>query len=59
MEEYIENHPNIGVMVGERSACPNCGSINVHKRGYTCNRTTRFQSYQCQDCGKGFSIKTI
>lgn len=51
MLPYMTNHPNIGVLVGEKRVCPNCGSSNVHKRGFTCSRTTRYQSYQCQNCG--------
>lgn len=29
---YIQTHPNIGLMNGDKVACPNCGSHNVQRR---------------------------
>lgn len=50
MRPYITQHPNIGLIRGEVTACPNCGSINVQKRGYAINRVGRQQRFQCMDC---------
>ena len=41
----------------DHEGCPKCGSQNLHKRGFACNTTTRFQRLQCNDCG-GWSRKT-
>lgn len=48
---YITNHPNIALMNGDRIACPNCGSKNVHKRGYSLSRASQSQRWRCMDCG--------
>lgn len=47
---YITNHPNIGLMKGERSACPNCGSKNVKKEGFDYTRAGKKQQWSCKDC---------
>lgn len=47
---YITNHPNMGLMMGVKEACPNCSSFNIHKRGLSLTRTSVFQRWQCQDC---------
>jgi len=51
MLPYIEGHPNIALLNGEIIACPNCGSTNIHKRGFGITRVTKYQRWQCQDCG--------
>lgn len=43
---YIVNHPNIGVLIGERSVCPNCGSSNLQSRGVKWGKRWWF----CNDC---------
>jgi len=47
---YVENHPNLALMNGERVACPNCGSKNVEKRGYRFTRVGQYQKWSCNDC---------
>jgi predicted RNA-binding Zn-ribbon protein involved in translation (DUF1610 family) len=47
---YIDNHPNIGLMNGEKFACPNCGSLKLQRRGFAYSRVGKFQRVQCQDC---------
>jgi len=47
---YITNHPNVALMIEEEHACPNCGSFNIHKRGYNYSKVGKYQAYQCQDC---------
>ena len=51
MLPFMNNHPNIGLLSGNRRACPNCGSLHVQQRGNRVTRTTVFQRFQCQDCG--------
>ena len=48
---WAPNHPNIAVLDGNKSGCPSCGSTNVQARGYGINAKTRYQKYQCKDCG--------
>lgn len=52
---YITNHPNIALMRGDKVACPNCGSKNVHKRGFNLTRASKSQRWQCRDCGSWHS----
>jgi len=47
---YITNHPNIGLMNQEIHSCPNCGSNNIQKRGFSYSRIGEYQRWQCQDC---------
>lgn len=51
MLPFMTNHPNMGLIVGNRKACPNCGSLKVHRRGTRVSRTSVFIRYQCQECG--------
>ena len=48
---YITNHPNIGIIIGERSICPNCGSKNLQSRGIKYGK----RSWWCKDCGSWHS----
>jgi len=43
---YITNHPNMGVIIGERSVCPNCGSKKLQSRGVKYGK----RSWFCIDC---------
>ena len=52
---YITNHPNIALMMGNRVACPNCGSTKMQKRGTTYSRMQINQKWQCQDCNSWHS----
>lgn len=58
---WIENHPNVNVLSDVPNACPNCGSIRLHHKGYGINMVGKYARFQCQDCGKwgkGKPIKT-
>lgn len=51
MLPYMTTHPNIGLLTGNKVACPNCGSLHVHQRGERVSRTTVHIRFQCQECG--------
>ena len=46
LRPWISNHPNIGIIVGERSICPNCGSKHLQSRGMNYGKRNWF----CVDC---------
>lgn len=48
---YTTNHPNIALINNEKSACPNCGSLNVERRGFNYSRVGKNQRWQCKSCG--------
>lgn len=48
---WITNHPNIGAFDSRLDACPNCGGQYLQRRGEAVTRDTRYQRYQCRDCG--------
>jgi len=50
MLPYITNGPNLNVLNGNLEGCPNCGSCNVMKRGFSITRTGKYQRWQCKDC---------
>lgn len=47
---YCSVHPSHGATQSHHS-CPKCGSESVQKRGYSYTNTSRYQRYQCTDCG--------
>ena len=51
---WIHNHPNRSLYndEGDLEVCPNCGSKQLQKRGFTTTRVMKYQRYQCTDCGK-------
>lgn len=51
LRPYIKNHPNMALFDGHKTACPNCGSLNIHKAGFAFTRVTVNQRYKCSDCG--------
>jgi len=50
MRPYIDYHPHLGIL-GSKNSCHNCGSVNVHFRGFGVNNRGRYRKYQCQKCG--------
>lgn len=50
MLPYMTNHPNLALMRGEVSACPNCASKNVSKEGFNYTRSGKQQQWSCKDC---------
>ena len=53
LRPWIANHPNVSVLNGKSDGCPKCGSDHLQKRGVRRNKTTAYQTYQCQSC-KGY-----
>jgi DNA polymerase elongation subunit (family B) len=53
LQPWVRPHPNAGLFnEGATSVqCTHCGSTNLHKRGYAYTTVSKFQRYQCQDCG--------
>lgn len=46
---WINSHPSH--TLENAFACPKCGSSNMQKRGVAVTAVSRFQRYQCMDCG--------
>lgn len=46
LRPFITNHPNVGIIIGERSVCPNCGSKHLQSRGIHYGK----RSWFCVDC---------
>lgn len=47
---WINGHPSFGAETGN-DVCPNCGSDNLHRQGFTYTPTGRYQRYVCE-CGR-------
>jgi predicted RecB family nuclease len=53
LRPYMHNHPNVGLFIGEKRACRNCGSLKLQKRGISMRiNGAKWQKLQCQGCGK-------
>lgn len=50
LRPWMDSHPNAG-MYKNKAACSRCGSGDVVARGYSVNKTTRYQRMQCKQCG--------
>lgn len=49
---WITNHPNRALYsTHPEHSCPNCGSENLYKRGFSYTASGTWQRYQCQNCG--------
>lgn len=49
---WIKAHPNMGIYTdGDVPVCPKCGSAKIQRRGIAVSQTTRYQRYQCTNCG--------
>ncbi|MEU0952827.1 ribonuclease H-like domain-containing protein [Streptomyces niveus] len=50
---WITSHPAVGLHDEvEEHSCPNCGSVELEKRGRAFTSVSAFQRYRCNDCGK-------
>jgi uncharacterized protein YprB with RNaseH-like and TPR domain len=52
LKPWVKDVPNMGLFTEDRVGCINCGSFNLHKRGWHVSITRKYQRLQCQDCGK-------
>lgn len=50
LRSWMTNHPSFGAFV-EDNVCPNCSSKHIQKRGVGVTRVSKYQRFQCQDCG--------
>ena len=49
---WITSHPNYGIYSElDRPVCTNCGSHNLHSRGYTRTKTQLYRRFHCTNCG--------
>lgn len=52
LRPWMLGHPNLTTFVdSDTPACPCCGSKHVEKRGVRHTSVSRYQRYQCNDCG--------
>jgi len=56
---WMTSHPNLNIINGELSSCPNCGSNKLRKQGFSITRVSKRQRYQCQNCGSWHQGETI
>lgn len=48
---WMQNHPSLSILKnGDKSGCPNCGSLSVQKRGLRATHASIKQQYVCNDC---------
>lgn len=53
LQPWIPGHPNAGLYVDSaEDLCPACGSASLNPQGFAITATSRFQRWQCGDCGK-------
>lgn len=57
LRPWIKAHPNVGAFVG-KTACTNCGSLHISRRGIVVTKLRQFQQFQCQDCGSWMRAST-
>jgi DNA polymerase elongation subunit (family B) len=49
---WIKSHPNVALHESlDGHSCPKCGSDKVQKRGFSFTSVSKYQRYQCGDCG--------
>ena len=49
LRPYASIHPHVDM--DKPMACPKCGGHHMQKRGFSVTNVSKFQRYQCQDCG--------
>lgn len=47
---WITNHPNYAVF-NHSDCCPNCGSTDGVKRGFSHTHNSKYQRFKCKSCG--------
>lgn len=51
---WIKQHINLSIFNDTDVVCPNCGSKNHQRRGFALTSVSKFQRYQCNECGNWF-----
>lgn len=51
---YVKHKINRGVFNQTAHACPDCGGVDVQKRGFSYTRSGKYQRFQCTSCGNWF-----
>ena len=54
---WCKNHINLSLFSEDGEVCPNCGGHHHQKRGFSYTNSSKFQRYQCQECGNWFRGK--
>lgn len=53
LKPWIEPHPNVALYNDStEDVCPVCESTNLRPQGFAYTASSKFQRYQCGDCGK-------
>lgn len=55
---WMTSHPNLAAMNGDKEGCPNCGSLNMKKRGTAITQSGEKQRWQCRDCASWHQSST-
>lgn len=50
MLPWMNDHPNVALLNGDKKGCPNCGSVDIVKRGLGYSRSSVFQRWKCKTC---------
>lgn len=48
---WARNLPNLNLILGGYTSCPNCGSEHVVKKGFEYTRVSAYQRFKCLNCG--------
>lgn len=58
LKQYVPHKTHVGVLLGgEKIDCPECGSENTYKRGFTILASgVKKQRCQCNDCSKWYTV---
>lgn len=51
LRPWIKQHANYSIYNVGALVCPHCGSEKLHKRGFAYTLASKFQRYQCTNCG--------
>lgn len=51
LKPWIKTGPNLAALTNTHTACRNCASTNLHKRGTQLSGKSTYQRYRCVDCG--------
>lgn len=53
VKPWIKQHANHSLFV-EGLVCPNCGSVEYRRRGFSYTSAAKYQRYNCKSCGNWF-----